>query len=205
VIPTPPRNAWITVTNPGPGGGTSNRRAFMVNDPFLGESELLAPPTGSSRLVGEPVAFAALWTHPTDSWRTMRHMDLRLIDADERIAAWVRVVEGEGATSTFHLLDADGSVVDGGLPGEERDLTVGGATLHLNDSRMSGSGPTVTIEPQLTFAAGSEGTYRVEVQIEDKGGEVQDAEIVGTFVVAPEGCEVVVQSVAIVPDETPAP
>ena len=197
LVPLPPRLAFITVVNPGPGGGSSNRHHFSIQVPFLGETEMLAPAARSSTPVGTPVTFSAAWTHPTDSWRVMRYMDLRLRDPDDRIAAWVRVVEGEGATSRFELLDEAGVVLDAGLPGEERALVGELVTLDLSASAITGSGQTVTIEPMLDFGAGAEGTYAVEVLIEDKNAEMQDIEVVGSFVVAPEGCLAPIEGVSI--------
>ena len=197
LLPAPPRQAFISVVNPGPGGGSSNSYPFSIQVPFLGETELLAPAARSSSPVGSPVTFSAAWTHPTDSWRTMRHMDLRLRDPDDRIVAWVRVVEGEGATSTFSLLDDAGAVVDAGLPGEERTLAGELVTLDLATSAIGGSGQTVTIDPVLSFATGAEGTYSVEVLIEDKSGDTQDIEVLGQFVLVPEGCHVPIGGVTI--------
>jgi hypothetical protein len=202
LVPLPPRLAFISVVNPGPGGGTSNTYPFSIEAPILGETELLAPAARSSATVGTAVAFSAAWTHPTDSWRVMRHMDLRLRDPEDRISAWVRVIEGEGASSRFELLDADGRAVASGLPGEERVLTSGPVTLDLAASEISGSGRTLTIGPVLVFAAGAEGTYAVEVLIEDKSGETQDIEVVGSFVITPEGCLTPIEGVTIALEST---
>ncbi len=199
-----PRNAWVTVVNPTPGGGESNARAFYVNDPFLGETRLLSPESGSSITVGQQQAFSIEWEAPpeTGTWRDMQAMDLRLRDQFDEVAAWIQVVEAPGPGSFYRLLNGAGEVVDEGLPGEARDLVLPGmVTLHLADSTFSGSGLIATMTPVLSFDEEAVGSYNIEFRVDTKSGEDDDPkvqeDILGTFAVLPDGCEVALSDVSI--------
>jgi uncharacterized repeat protein (TIGR01451 family) len=200
-----PRNAFITVQNPTPGGGTSNSRAFTIQDPFLGESSLLSPESGSSVSAGISQTFVISWTAPitVSTWRDMQHMDLRLRNEAGETAAWVRVVEQPGTGSFYRLLNASEELVDEGLPGEERTLVLTDTvTLHLAESTFSGSGLTAIMTPTLTFGPAAVGTYNVEFRVDSKSGEdeasnVQDTDVLGTFTVLPEGCEVAISDLML--------
>lgn len=192
-----PRNAFITVVNPTPGGGTSNSRAFTIRDPFLGESKLLAPESGSSTLVGEKQVFSVEWIAPeeTGTWRDMQYMDTRLRDEAGETAAWVRVVEQPGTGSFYRLMNASGEVVDEGAPGEERDLTIPGlVTLHLEESTFSGSGLVAVMSPALTFGPEAVGIYNVEFRVDTKTSSEDEInvqeDVLGTFIVLPSECPV---------------
>lgn len=200
-----PRNAFITVVNPTPGGGTSNARAFSINAPFLGESSLLSPDSGSSVPAGEKQTFEVEWVAPTETgtWRDMQYMDMRLRNEVGETAAWVRVVEQAGENSFYRLLNAHGELVDEGSPGEARDLVLTDTvTLHLADSAFSGSGLVATMTPVLTFGPAAVGTYNVEFRVDSKSREddelnVQDDDVLGVFSVLPGGCNTAVSDVSI--------
>ncbi|HMQ32559.1 MAG TPA: S8 family serine peptidase, partial [Chloroflexaceae bacterium] len=207
LIPLPPRLAFITVQNPTPGGGASNAFPFNVTVPFLGESELVAPPAGSGVAAGLRQTFVISWTHPDDSWRTMQRMDMRLRSPETgAVAAVVRVIERDGETSTMRLLSGAEAVgVDGaapdpieGLPGEARELTLPGVvTLHLAESAFSGSGRTAIMSPTLSFDPAVVGSYNIEFEVDSPDGAIQADDVLGTFHVLPAGCLAAVSEVTI--------
>ncbi len=205
-----PRNAFITVQNPTPGGGTSNSRAFTIRDPFLGESSLLSPESGSSISAGISQSFVISWTAPitVSTWRDMQYMDMRLRNDAGETAAWVRVVEQPGASSFYRLLNASEELVDEGLPGEERTLVLTDTvTLHLSESAFSGSGLTAIMTPTLTFGPAAVGTYNIEFRVDSKSGDdnefnVQDTDVLGSFTVLPEGCGVAIADLTLNGDDT---
>jgi uncharacterized repeat protein (TIGR01451 family) len=202
-----PRNAFITVVNPTPGGGTSNSRVFTITDPFLGTFELDTPQPGSSVPAGVKIQFDASWTAPdeVETWRTMQNMDMILRDNENKVAAWIRVVERPGTTSTYRLLNSAGEPVtdengepNDGLPGEDRVLEIPGLIiLHLNESEFSGSGLVATMKPVLTFGPEAVGVYNIEFQVDNEEGEIQAGDVLGSFTVLPEGCEVALDNVSI--------
>lgn len=200
-----PRNAFITVVNPTPGGGTSNSRALPIYDPFLGESSLLHPESGSSVSVGVSQTFAISWTAPitTGTWRDMQYMDMRLRNEAGETAAWVRVVEQPGAGSFYRLLNASEEIVGEGLPGENLTLVLTDTvSLHLATSSFSGSGLTAVMTPTLTFGPAAIGVYNVEFRVDSKSGDgeapnVQDGDVLGSFTILPAGCDVAVADVTL--------
>ncbi len=200
-----PRNAFITVVNPTPGGGTSNTRALPIYDPFLGESSLRYPETGRGVSVGISQTFVISWTAPITitTWRDMQQMDMRLRDEVGETAAWVRVVEQPGAESFYRLLNASEEIVGEGMPGEARSLVLTDTvTLDLAKSSFSGSGLTAIMTPTLTFGPASIGMYNVEFRVDSKSGDggepnVQDGDVLGTFTILPEGCEVTIAEVTL--------
>lgn len=200
-----PRNAFITVVNPTPGGGASNSRALPIYDPFLGESQMMFPESGSSVSAGISQSFVISWTAPitTTTWRDMQSMDMRLRNEAGEIAAWVRVVEQPGAGSFYRLLNASEEIVGEGLPGEDVTLVLTDTvSLHLAQSSFSGSGLTAIMTPTLTFAPAAIGTYNVEFRVDSKSGgdddpNAQDGDVLGVFTVLPAGCEVAVADVTL--------
>jgi uncharacterized repeat protein (TIGR01451 family) len=200
-----PRNAWITVVNPTPGGGTSNSRALPIYDPFLGESQMMYPESGSSVSAGVSQSFVISWTAPitTTTWRDMQYMDMRLRDETGEIAAWVRVVEQPGANSFYRLLNASEEIVGEGMPGENVTLVLTDTvSLNLAESSFSGSGLTAIMTPTLTFGPAAIGTYNVEFRVDSKSGgdddpNAQDGDVLGVFTVLPEGCEVAIADITI--------
>jgi uncharacterized repeat protein (TIGR01451 family) len=200
-----PRNAFITVQNPTPGGGTSNSRAFSINTPFLGESHMLFPETGGSASAGISQSFVISWTAPAEvgTWRDMQYMDMRLRNEDGETAAWVRVVEQPGTGSFYRLLNASGEMVDEGMPGEGRNLVLTDTvTLHLADSAFAGSGLTAVMTPTLTFGPAAVGVYNVEFRVDSDSGEdsdpnVQDTDVLGVFTILPAGCGMAIADVTI--------
>lgn len=209
-----PRNATIQVRNPELGGGYSNPRTFAITFPLLGESELLQPAAGSSVLTGIKTSFVISWTHPTDSWRTMQNMDLRLRDANGNVAAWIRVVEHPGEGSTYRLLNGaetvntgdDGLSPEEGLPGEDRNLVITDTvTLHLTDTKFSGSGRTAIMTPTVTFGPAAVGVYNIEFRVDGPNGEVQDDDVLGQITIAPAECPFPVGNVTLNGSETGQP
>lgn len=200
-----PRNAWITVENPGPGGGLSNSRALPIYDPFLGESQMMYPESGSSVSAGVSQSFVISWTVPITigTWRDMQAMDMRLRNEEGETAAWVRVVEQPGAGSFYRLLNASEEIVGEGMPGEDVTLVLTDTvSLHLAQSSFSGSGLTAIMTPTLTFGPAAIGTYNVEFRVDSKSGgdddpNAQDGDVLGVFTVLPAGCEVAVADVTL--------
>lgn len=200
-----PRNAFITVVNPTPGGGTSNSRALPIYDPFLGESQMMSPESGSSVSADVSQSFVISWTVPITigTWRDMQYMDMRLRDETGEIAAWVRVVEQPGAGSFYRLLNASEEVVGEGLPGENRTLVLTDTvSLNLAESSFSGSGLTAIMTPTLTFGPAAVGTYNVEFRVDSKSGDdddpnAQDGDVLGVFTVLPAGCGVAIADITI--------
>jgi uncharacterized repeat protein (TIGR01451 family) len=200
-----PRNAWITVENPTPGGGTSNSRALPIYDPFLGESQMMYPESGSSVSAGISQSFVISWTAPitTTTWRDMQYMDMRLRDETGEIAAWVRVVEQPGAGSFYRLLNASEEIVGEGMPGDNVTLVLTDTvSLNLAESSFSGSGLTAIMTPTLTFGPAAIGIYNVEFRVDSKSGgdddpNAQDGDVLGVFTVLPEGCDVAIADITI--------
>ena len=202
-----PRNAFITVVNPTPGGGTSNSRTLPIYAPFLGESSMIYPETESSVSVGISQTFAISWTAPitTGTWRDMQYMDMRLRNEVGEVAAWVRVVErpNDEGGSFYRLLNASEEMVGEGLPGEDLTLVLTDTvSLHLADSLFSGSGLTAIMTPTLTFGPAAIGTYNVEFRVDSVSGtdedpNAQDGDVLGVFTILPEGCGVALGDVVI--------
>ncbi len=201
-----PRTVAIQVRNPEPGGGYSNPRNFSVTFPFLGESELVQPESGATAITGITTTFVVSWTHPTDSWRTMQNMDLRLRDQNNNVAAWIRIVEHPGEGSTYRLLNGaenaatreDGLLPDEGLPGENRNLVITDTvTLHLATSRFSGSGRTAIMTPTITFGPAAVGVYNIEFRVDSPNGEVQDDDVLGQITIVPAECPFPVTDVTL--------
>ncbi|RIK30991.1 MAG: hypothetical protein DCC55_36945 [Chloroflexi bacterium] len=149
-------NALISVTNPAPGGGTTFG-FFRIQPAFLGESELVSPESGSVVTTGIKQSFVISWTHPTDSWRTMQNMDLRLRSPEGSTLASIRVVEREGTNSVYRLLNGageqlteeDGETPAEGLGGEDRDLEIPGVlTLHLAGRWGSTTSSSASMAPR---------------------------------------------------------
>ncbi len=209
-----PRNATVQVRNPEPGGGYSNPRNFNVTFPFLGESELVQPASGATAITGITTTFVVSWTHPTDSWRTMQNMDLRLRDQNNKVAAWIRVVEQPGEGSTYRLLNGaetpttgeDGLLPDEGLPGADRDLVITDTvTLHLAESQFSGSGRTAIMTPTVTFGPAAVGVYNIEFRVDSPDGEVQDDDVLGQITIVPAECPFPAGGVTLSGPETGQP
>jgi uncharacterized repeat protein (TIGR01451 family) len=201
-----PRTAYIYAYNPAPGGGYSNIASFAITDPSLGASELVSPSANSTATVGVKTGFVISWTHPTDSWRTMQNMDLRLRDQDGNAAAWIRVVERAGNTSVYRLLNSAQNTPAGedaltpaeGLPGENKNLTITDTvTLHLADSAFSGSGRTAIMSPTVTFGPNATGVYNIEFRVDGPNGEVQDDDVLGVMAIAPSACPIPVTGAAV--------
>jgi uncharacterized repeat protein (TIGR01451 family) len=197
-----PRSAFVNVTNPTPGGGTSNARAFSIYDPFLGESALVAPESGSTIAPGISTTMVFSWTHPTDSWRTMQNMDLRLRNDAGETAMWLRISEGS-PTSTLSLLNSSATAVlsttlVSGVQGQGPDLVIPDqVTLHTEQTIMFGSGQTIVVSPTVTFGPLAAGTYNVEFMVDNEEGEVQADDILGTIVIQPPECAVSLESVSL--------
>ncbi|MBA3531804.1 MAG: S8 family serine peptidase [Ardenticatenales bacterium] len=200
-----PGTASVRVRNPGPGGGTSNTKSFVISIPFLGVSELVAPPAGSTTSVGVTSSFVISWTHPSASWRTMQNMDLRLRDENNNTSLWVRLSEGvpEGDPAPppevrYRLLNASEQVIAEGLPGEARDLVLTDTvTLHLDQSTFSGSNRTVIMTPTVTFGPAAVGTYHIEFRVDNQEGEIQDGDLFGSFTILPVGCTTALSAIDI--------
>ncbi|MCL4860427.1 MAG: S8 family serine peptidase [Caldilineaceae bacterium] len=188
--------ALISVRNPGPGGGTANG-FFQIRPAFLGESELVAPESGSVVTTGIKQTLVISWTHPTDSWRTMQYMDLRFRSPAGNTLASIRVVEQEGETSVYQLLNDAGSPLteeDGETPsegrgGDDRNMEIPGLlTLHLGESAFSGSGRTAIMTPTVTFGPEAVGVYNIEFRVDGPDGEVQDDDVLGQITITPADC-----------------
>ena len=202
-----PRLAFVTVRNPTPGGGTSNSMPFNITFPFLGESELVQPAPDTVVTTGISTTFVISWTHPDDSWRTMQNMDLRLRNAvDSSIMASIRVVEREGETSVYRLLNGldnaqsfdENQQPEEGLPGIDLDLVITGTvTLHLAESRFSGSGRTAIMSPTVTFGPDAIGVYNIEFRVDSPDGEIQDDDVLGQITIVPQECPFAVTGVTL--------
>ncbi len=186
------------MTNPEPGGGTVSH-LFEIRLPTLGASELVQPASGTSIPTGISTTLVLSWTAPVTAttWRSMQNMDLRLRDANNRIAAWIRVTEQVTQTSTMRLLN--GAVVVGdaepvtptvGIPGvDDLELVMGDiVTLHLKQSAFSGAGLTAVMSPTVTFGPLAVGTYNVEFRVDGPNGEVQDDDVLGVIHIVSASC-----------------
>jgi uncharacterized repeat protein (TIGR01451 family) len=189
-------NAVVSVRNPAPGGGNAFG-FFRIQPAFLGESELVAPESGSVVTTGIKQTFVISWTHPDDSWRTMQYMDLRLRSPAGNTLASIRVVEQEGPNSVYQLLNSadvplmeeDGETPVEGLGGDDRDLEIPGVlTLHLAESAFSGSGRTAIMTPTVTFGPQAVGVYNIEFRVDSPDGEVQDDDVLGQITITSPEC-----------------
>jgi uncharacterized repeat protein (TIGR01451 family) len=196
-----PRLAFVTVSNPAPGGGTSNSYAFNIADPFLGETELLAPPSGSSLATGVQTTMVISWTHPTESWRDMQNLDVILRNDEGETAMWLRV--SEETTLTVSLLNSSGTPVISttmlsGQQGLGPDLVISDTvTLHTDQTLMAGSGMTLIISPTLSFGPNAVGTWNIEFTVDSADGEIQDDDVLGTLIIHPPGCPTPLQDVSV--------
>ncbi|RIK34116.1 MAG: hypothetical protein DCC55_33685, partial [Chloroflexi bacterium] len=203
-------SATVTVRNPTPGGGFASI-AFPIRFGLLGESELVSPESGSVVPAGIKQSFVISWTHPTDSWRTMQNMDLRLRSPEGSTLASIRVVEREGTNSVYRLLNGageqlteeDGETPAEGLGGDDRDLELPGLlTLHLAESAFSGSGQTAIMTPTVTFGPEAVGVYNIEFRVDGPEGEVQDDDVLGQFTITSAECPYPVTSLTLSGAET---
>ncbi len=219
VVPLPPRLAFISVRNPAPGGGTSANYPFSVRVPFLGESELVSPSSGTSFEANIQHTIVMSWTHPTDSWRTMQRMDMRLRDPDSgAVALWLRVVErpndpeAEFPSSTFRLMEETAGSVPPeeedldespreGVPGAGPDLVMPGVvTVHMAESAFAGSGRTAVMTATVSFDPAMVGQYNIEFEVDsetplDEFGNLQKDDVLGIFYILPAGCPTAVDNV----------
>lgn len=204
-----PRTATVTVKNPEPGGGTSAPRNFNITFPFLGESNLLQPSSGATVTTGISTTFVISWTAPVTAttWRSMQHMDLRLRDENNRVAAWIRVTEHVTETSTMRLINSAEQIVSSesvtvpveGIPGVDTfDIVISDTvTLHLGASEFFGSGLTAIMSPTVTFGPEAVGTYKVEFRVDGPDGEVQDDDVLGIVHIVPALCPAAVVSATL--------
>ncbi len=166
--------------------GDGNGSAFCdigALEKAVGISQLFVPNAGMGS-VDLPVTFTLTWTHPI-RWRDLQDLDLRLRDAAE-IVLWVRFTEGL-PDSVFSLLNADGSVADTGLPGENRLLENNSARLYLDQSSFVGAGPDdpdVTVNFGVSLKAPAAGrTYTIELVASEDSGDLQGPDIGGSWTV----------------------
>lgn len=193
----------IDVINPSPGGGTSLPFSFVVTPAFNGESRLLAP-EDLTTTVGDKMAFAVEWVHPTASWRNMQNMEFKLADDTFGSPLWLRLTE-DNPESTLYLLNSAGEplysapLVSGQFGPDEDWVVNDEVTLHLGETQFFGSGQTIVITPTVTFGPGAIGTYDLRFSVDDdqEESEVQDADILGRFSITAAGCGIAPSEVSI--------
>jgi subtilisin len=193
----------IDVVNPGPGGGTSLPFSFVVTAAFNGESRLLAPQELTTS-VGEKTEFAVEWVHPTDSWRNMQNMELKLADDAFGSSLWLRLTE-DNPESTLYLLNSageplySGTLVSGQFGVDEDWVVEDVVTLHFGETKFFGSGQTIVLTPTVSFGPAAVGTYDIRFSVDDdeEESEVQNADVLGRFSVLEAGCQVAPTEVSI--------
>ncbi len=172
----------VLVSNPTPGGGDSNSVTLGVSVGFVGLSSI-TPNIGGTD-VDLQTTFNVSWTHTTDPWRIIEHLDLRLVDSDG-VALWARFTEG--VSGTFSLLDSNGDVLGYATAGTSEPLESASATLDIADSNFAGSGPTgfsMQVNFTVRFKASAAGRrYNIELYATDDNGGVQGPDVMGTFTV----------------------
>jgi uncharacterized repeat protein (TIGR01451 family) len=202
----------ITVFNGPPGGGsTLAPLIFSVTPAFNGFSALTAPfiPTTT---VGVSTTFGISWTHPTSSWRTMQNLDFKLLGEGLNTPLWLRLSEGN-PTSTLSLLNATGTPVFSGTlrsgqfgaSGANEDWVISDtATLHFGQTQFFGAGRTVIVTPVVTFGAQAVGSYDLRFAVDDDAevSEIQNADVLGRFSIAPQGCGTVLTDVVMMGADT---
>jgi photosystem II stability/assembly factor-like uncharacterized protein len=151
----------------------------------LGTAEL-TPRSGSTD-VGDPATFQVTWTVPSGkSWRDLQSLDLKFT-GESGTGLWARFFIGE--TTTFALLDSDGSIAAVGAPGTPQFLESAAGILDLAQSGFQGTspdGPSVTVTFVVSFKGSTvkrDGTnaYRTELAATDVYGAVQVPEVFGKF------------------------
>lgn len=159
-------------------------RLFPINPVVVGESNV-TPQVGSS-LPGVETTWVISWTHPSEGWRALAHLDFRLAQGDE-VPLWVRfdeAQEGGADASTFSLLDAEGNVVGTGTEGSDGTVETETAILHLARSRHQSEpgSATVNITVAATLKPSATGqAYNMEVYEREDGGTEQGPDIVGSW------------------------
>ena len=122
------------------------------------------------------------WTHTTDQWRVIDHLDLRLADADGA-GIWLRFTEG--LSGTFSLLDAAGVPIGVAEAGSDQVLDNEFAELDVAASSFAGSGPTgfsMQASFVLRFKEAARGDrYNIELYATDDNGDVQGPDVMGEF------------------------
>ncbi|XSG75112.1 DUF11 domain-containing protein [Herpetosiphon llansteffanensis] len=172
----------VLVRNPTPGGGDSNSVSLRVSFGIVGVSSI-TPNVGGTD-VDLQTTFSVSWTHTTDPWRIIEHLDLRLVDGDG-VALWARFTEG--VSGTFSLLDSNGDVLGYATAGTTEPLESDSVILDLADSTFAGSGPTgfsMQVDFTVRFKASAAGRrYNIELYATDDNGGVQGPDVMGTFTV----------------------
>lgn len=172
----------VLVRNPEPGGGDSNSVTLGVSVGIVGLSSI-TPNIGGTD-VDLQTTFNVSWTHTTDPWRIIEHLDLRLVDSDG-VALWARFTEG--VSGTFSLLDTNGDVLGYATAGSSDPLESDSAILDLADSNFAGSGPTgfsMQVNFSIRFKPSAAGRrYNIELYATDDNGGVQGPDVMGTFTV----------------------
>jgi uncharacterized repeat protein (TIGR01451 family) len=102
-------------------------------------------PTEAVVTAPEPFILALTWTVPTGGWRTLKDLELRLRDEEERIL-WVRFEEASNTLSVFQ--QAQHQFGPGAPPGSAVVLKTPDARLLVADSRVLATGPT---DPSVTL------------------------------------------------------
>lgn len=170
----------VLVRNPAPGGGDSNVAILRVVQGIVGISSVTPNMGGTD--VDLQTTFVVSWTHTTDSWRVIEHLDLRLVDADG-VGLWARFTEG--VTGTWSLLDRDGEVVGYALAGSADPLESDTAILDVADSTFAGSGPTgfsMNVHFTVRFKPAAAGRrYNIELYASDDNGDIQGPDVMGEF------------------------
>jgi hypothetical protein len=149
-----------------------------VVDPRIGEGQ-----------VRQPYGLTYLWRVPPDRvWRSLYSLDLRLVD-DGEVVFWVRWTESD---NLFRVVNPRSGLTSGltGVPGQNGILGTDAVTLNLQNTTVTGSGPTgkeVTLGLSLTFAKkGKRGDpYIIEVAAEDDLGEQHPLLRVGSVSIDP--------------------
>jgi uncharacterized repeat protein (TIGR01451 family) len=170
----------VLVRNPTPGGGDSNIVELRVVLGVVGLSSV-TPNSGGTE-VDLQTTFTVSWTHTTDPWRVIEHLDLRLVDADG-LGLWARFTEG--VSGTWSLLDSDGEVIGYAIAGTADPLESDTAILDVADSSFAGSGPTgfsMNVNFAVRFKQSAAGRrYTIELYATDDNGDIQGPDVMGTF------------------------
>jgi Tol biopolymer transport system component len=134
----------------------------------------LSPEDAVARAGADLVTYALSWTVPTESWRDLDSLELRIGEDGEVL--WLRFDE---TTRTFALVNPrNGHIGPGFAAGSRKVLSSRRASLHLADTRIVTAGPDspeVTLLLPVSFKPSAAGAvYPVAVQATNDEGDATD-------------------------------
>lgn len=145
----------------------------------------LSPEDAIARVGADLVTYALSWTVPTESWRDLDSLELRIGEGGEVL--WLRFDE---TTRTFALVNPHSERIGPGFAaGTRKVLSSRGASFHLEDASIVTAGPDspeVTLLLPVSFKRSAAGVvYPVEVRATSDDGEATEFEPATSVTVVP--------------------